>query len=328
MMGGVCIACLVFFGFWARGRFFVFNSLSQRFLTILFALASVSLIAISLGIIGLLLYQSVHFFQKVSIFDFLLGLKWDPSSHIESGQEVSQGFGVLPLLTGTFLITFIGLLTAIPSSLAIAIYLSFFGSKKKRQVLKSVMEVLAGVPSIVYGFFALYLISPLMHTLFSKIGWVITSESALTAGLVLGLMVVPYMASLADDALRAIPQALKDQALALGSTPIEMILHVCFPAAFPGLLGAIVLGFSRAVGETMLVVMAAGLTANLSFNPLHSVTTMTVQIVSLMTGDQEFESAKTVSAFALGLLLFLLTLLLNSVTIRVTRWHQGKYGTQ
>lgn len=307
--------------------FVVLSQPCQKVMNSVLVLSTTILVLTAVGVTGLLIYQSGAFFKQVPLLDFLSGAVWDPPSTLIKELKELGGFGILPLLSGTLLITFLAMGVGVPLSFSIAVYLAFFATPLKHGTLKSVVEILAGVPSIVYGFFALYLVSPLFHTLFQACGIVITSESALTAGIVLGLMVVPFMASVGDDAFRAVPKALKEQAMALGSTPAEIILRVLVPAALPGLLGAFLMGFSRAIGETMLVVMAAGLTANLTFNPLESVTTITVQIVSLMTGDQEFESAKTLSAFALGLVLFILTLILNALTIMVARWHGKKYGT-
>lgn len=311
-----------------KNRFFIVLSRPvQRGMGVVLVLCCMILVVIALSIVGLLGYETGSFLKHVSPWQFLGGLTWDPPSFVEKPTDLMHAFGIIPLVVGTLLITCLAMGVGIPLGLSLAIYLACFSKPLMRTSLKSIIEILAGVPSIVYGFFALYVISPLFHTLFDLLTITITSESALTAGVVLGVMVVPYMASLADDALRAVPSALTDQALALGSTLTEMILKVQIPAALPGLLGAVLMGFSRAIGETMLVVMAAGLTAHLTFNPLNSVTTITVQIVSLMTGDQEFESAKTLSAFALGFVLFFITLILNTLILRISHGHRKKYGT-
>jgi phosphate transport system permease protein len=224
------------------------------------------------------------------------------------------------------LITTIGAILAVPVGLLIAIYTAFHASSKTRLILKPLIELLAGIPSIVYGFFALVTVAPLIHLLGNKMGLDISTESALAVGLVMGIMMLPYVASLSDDALRAVPLTLKENSYAMGATEAETIKRVMLPAAFPGLVTAFLLAVSRAIGETMLVVMAAGLTARLSVNPLDSVTTITVQIVSLLTGDQEFDSSKTLSAFALGFTLFMLTFLINFIAIYFSKRYRRKYG--
>jgi phosphate transport system permease protein len=229
------------------------------------------------------------------------------------------------VFAGTLLITFIAMLVAAPVGLLSAIYLSEYASPRVRAWVKPIMEVLAGIPTVVYGFFAALVVAPFIRELGTSLGFETASESALAAGLVMGIMIIPYVSSLSDDVINAVPQSLRDGSYGLGATRSETIRNVVIPAALPGIVGALLLGVSRAIGETMIVVMAAGLTARLTVNPLDNVTTVTVQIVTLLTGDQEFDSAKTLSAFALGLLLFVVTLALNIVALRVVQKYREKY---
>ncbi len=284
-------------------------------------------VAVTIAIFMLLMFESINFFKWVPISEFLLGTHWSPSSSLglPSG-TVSGHYGVLPLLCGTLLITAIAMIIAVPLGLLIAIYTAEYASSSRRRVIKPIIEILAGVPTIIYGFFALIAVAPLLHKIGQVMGLPIAAESALGAGLVMGLMIIPFVSSLSDEALTSIPKTMRENSWALGATSAETILKVVMPAAIPGIASAILLAFSRAIGETMLVVMAAGLTAHLTLNPLDSVTTITVQIVSLLTGDQEFNSPKTLSAFALSLLLFLCTLILNIIAVRIMRWHREKYA--
>jgi len=298
------------------------------------AMASVTGIAVitTFGIFLTLIFESVRFFQEVPIGDFLFGTIWSPQTAIRADQIASEGaFGVLPLITGTLLVTFIAMLVAAPVGLMAAIYLEYYAHRAARDALKLILELLAGVPTVVYGFFALLIVGPLVAksamataALFgAEID--ISTQNALAAGLVMGVMIIPFISSLSDDVMSAIPPTLKEGGLALGATKSETILTVLLPAAGPGLVGAFLLAISRAIGETMIVVMAASRSANLTFNPLERVTTFTVQIVSLLTGDQEFDSAKTLSAFALGLLLFLITLALNVVALLTVKQFRMRY---
>jgi phosphate transport system permease protein len=287
-----------------------------------------SLIAIltTVGIVLSVLFESFRFFQKIPFTEFLFGLEWSPQTALRADQVGASGaFGAVPLFAGTLLISVIALLVAVPIGLMSAIYLSDYAGPRLRAYAKPVLEVLAGVPTVVYGFFAALTLAPLIRTLGETLGLTVSSESALAAGLVMGIMIIPFVSSLSDDVINAVPQSLRDAAYALGATRSETIRQVILPAALPGIMGGILLAASRAIGETMIVVMAAGLAANLTANPLDSVTTVTVQIVTLLVGDQEFDSAKTLAAFALGLLLFVVTLGLNIVALHIVRKYREQY---
>jgi phosphate transport system permease protein len=223
------------------------------------------------------------------------------------------------------MITLIAMLVAVPIGLMSAIYLSEYAPKKFRAFAKPMLEVLAGVPTVVYGFFAALVVAPMLHDGGSLIGLSVSSESALAAGLVMGIMIIPFVSSLSDDVINAVPQAMRDGAYGLGSTQSETVRQIILPAALPGIVGGVLLAVSRAIGETMIVVMAAGLSANLTANPLEAVTTVTVQIVTLLVGDQEFDSAKTLAAFALGLTLFVVTLFLNVLALHIVRKYREQY---
>ena len=281
-----------------------------------FALVASSTVAVlvTVGIVFSLVVESIRFFAEVNFFDFLFGLNWNPQTAMRSDQVAAAGaFGAVPLLVGTLLISFIALSVAAPLGIFSAIYLAEYAGEKRRAVIKPALEVLAGIPTVVYGFFAAIVIAPALRGFGAYIGLDIASESALAAGLVMGVMIIPLISSISDDVITAVPSALREGSLGLGATKSETIRKVVLPAALPGIAGGIMLAASRAVGETMIVVMAAGLAANLTFNPLEAVTTVTVQIVMLLTGDQEFDSAKTLSAFALGLALFVITLIFNLI---------------
>jgi phosphate transport system permease protein len=223
------------------------------------------------------------------------------------------------------LISFIAMLVAVPIGLMSAIYLSEYASPKVRTWAKPIMEILAGIPTVVYGFFAALTVAPFIRDFGAGLGVEVASESALAAGLVMGIMIIPFVSSLSDDVINAVPQAMRDGAYALGATQSETVRRVIFPAALPGIVGGVLLAVSRAIGETMIVVMAAGLAANLTVNPLQAVTTVTVQIVTLLTGDQEFDSPKTLAAFALGLMLFVVTLILNVIALYIVRKYREQY---
>lgn len=281
---------------------------------------------VTLGIIYSLLSETFLFFEQYPMMDFFFGTQWSPQTALRADQVGSSGkFGILPILTGTILITVIALCVALPIGLGAAIYLSEFSKPSTRYRLKPLLEILAGIPTVVYGFFAAITVAPFIKLIGTSYGFVVSSESALAAGLVMGVMVIPYISSLTDDVLHAVPQSLRDGAYALGSTQTETILRIVLPAAFPGIVSSFILGFSRAIGETMIVLMAAGLAGNLTFNPLNSVTTFTVQIGTLLTGDQEFDSVKTLSAFALGATLFIITLILNIFAVRMIHAYRKKY---
>lgn len=280
----------------------------------------------TIGIIFSVLFESLQFFSSVPPWEFLFGTEWSPQIAMRTDQVGGSGaFGAVPLFAGTLLITAIAMLLSIPTGLMIAIYLSQYASERLRSIAKPMLEILAGVPTVVYGFFAALTVAPLIRDFGGWMGLSVASESALAAGLVMGVMIIPFISSLSDDAISAVPKTLKEGSLGLGATPSETIKKVLLPAAIPGIVGAILLALSRAIGETMIVVMAAGMAANLTANPLESVTTVTVQIVTLLTGDQEFDSPKTLAAFALGLMLFVTTLALNVIALKVVRKYREQY---
>ncbi len=280
----------------------------------------------TLGIVLSLLFESLRFFGRVSFTEFLFGLQWSPQTAIRADQVGSSGaFGAVPLFTGTLLISAIALLVAVPLGLMSAIYLSDYAEKRVRAVVKPLLEVLAGIPTVVYGFFAILTVAPVVRDFGTAIGLSVSANSALAAGLVMGIMIVPFVSSLSDDVINAVPQSLRDGSAAMGATRSETIRQVILPAALPGIVGAVLLAASRAIGETMIVVMAAGLAANLTANPFAAVTTVTVQIATLLVGDQEFDSPKTLSVFALGLVLFVVTLCLNVIALRIVQKYREKY---
>lgn len=298
----------------------------ERVVTWLLILCSLIAILTTLGIVLSLLFESLRFFARVSPVEFLFGTHWSPQIALRADQAGSSGgFGAIPLFTGTLLIAVIAMAVAAPVGLLSAIYLSEYAPRNVRNVIKPVLEILAGIPTVVYGFFAILTVAPFIRDFGDDIGLSISSNSALAAGLVMGIMIVPFVSSLSDDVINAVPQSLRDGSYGLGATRSETIRQVILPAALPGIVGAFLLAVSRAIGETMIVVMAAGLQANLTFNPLDAVTTVTVQIASLLVGDQEFDSPKTLSVFALGLVLFTVTLILNVVAMRVVQKYREKY---
>ncbi|MCB9945531.1 MAG: phosphate ABC transporter permease subunit PstC [Geminicoccaceae bacterium] len=291
----------------------------------LLAAAGISILTTA-GIVFSVLFESVRFFDKVPVTDFLFGLSWSPQTALRADQVGSSGsFGAVPLFAGTLLITAIAMAVAGPIGMLSAMYLSEYASPTFRGFAKPALEILAGVPTVVYGFFAALTVAPFIRGLGESLGLSVSSESALAAGLVMGIMIIPFVSSLADDAISAVPRALRDASLGLGATRAETIVQVIMPAALPGIIAGFLLAISRAIGETMIVVMAAGLAANLTGNPLQAVTTVTVQMVTLLVGDQEFDSAKTLAAFALGLVLFLSTLLLNIIALRVMHTYREQY---
>jgi phosphate transport system permease protein len=301
------------------------NGVEQVIKYVLIACSTIAIFT-TVGIVLSVLFESIRFFQKVPVAEFLFGLKWSPQTAIRSDQVGSSGaFGAVPVFVGTMLISGIAMCVAVPIGLMSAIYLSEYANKKFRAVAKPLIEILAGIPTVVYGFFAALTIAPFIRGTGDLLGLDVSSESALAAGLVMGIMIIPFVSSLSDDFINAVPQALRDGAYSLGATQSETIRQVILPAALPGIVGGVLLAVSRAIGETMIVVMAAGLAANLTLNPLETVTTVTVQIVTLLVGDQEFDSAKTLAAFALGLLLFLVTLLLNVIALHVVRKYREQY---
>lgn len=295
---------------------------------LLWALAACSTIAIftTIGIVLSVLYEAIRFFKAIPVTEFLFGLEWSPQMAIRADQVGSSGaFGAIPVFAGTLLISGIAMAVAVPIGLMAAIYMSEYAGKRFRAVAKPLMEILAGIPTVVYGFFAALVVAPMIRKFGITLGLDVSSESALAAGLVMGIMIIPFVSSLSDDMINAVPQALRDGAYGLGATQSETIKQVVLPAALPGIVGGVLLAVSRAIGETMIVVMAAGLTANMTMNPFKTVTTVTVQIVTLLVGDQEFDSPKTLAAFALGLLLFVITLGLNIIALQVVRKYREQY---
>ena len=298
----------------------------ERVALLLLMAASTIAILTTVGIVLSLLFEALAFFTKVSPVDFLFGLEWSPQTAIRADQVGASGaFGAIPVFTGTLLITVIAMIVAVPVGLFAAIYLSEYASRRVRATVKPVLEVLAGIPTVVYGFFAALTVAPMIRDAGAAVGLSVASESALAAGLIMGIMIIPFVSSLSDDIINAVPQALRDGSYGLGATRSETIRQVVLPAALPGIVGAVLLAVSRAVGETMIVVMAAGLSAKLTVNPFDAVTTVTVQIVTNLTGDPEFDSPKTLSAFALGLVLFLVTLCLNVLALKVVQKYREKY---
>jgi phosphate transport system permease protein len=314
---------------WALGRIRkqhrARNAVEMSVMAFLIACSTIAIFT-TVGIVLSVLFESIRFFQQISPMDFIFGLEWSPQTAIRADQVGSTGsFGAIPLFAGTMLISFIAMVVAAPIGLMSAIYLGEYASSKVRAVAKPLLEILAGIPTVVYGFFAALTVAPFFRDSGALIGLDVSSESALAAGLVMGIMIIPFVSSLSDDVITAVPQALRDGSLALGATHSETIRKVVLPAALPGIVGGLLLAVSRAIGETMIVVMAAGLSANLTANPLDAVTTVTVQIVTLLVGDQEFDSAKTLAAFALGLMLFVTTLVLNVIALHVVRKYREQY---
>jgi phosphate transport system permease protein len=298
----------------------------ERLFEAVLALSSSVAILTTIGIVLSVLFEALRFFHAVPFFDFLFGLAWSPQTALRADQVGASGsFGAVPLFTGTALISAIALTVGAPLGLLSAIYLAEYASYRQRAVAKPILEILAGIPTVVYGFFAALVVAPLLRDLGTRVGLSVASESALAAGAVMGIMLIPFVSSLSDDVIAAVPQSLRDGSYAVGATHSETILKVVLPAALPGIVGALLLAVSRAIGETMIVVMAAGMSANLTANPFKAVTTVTVQIVSLLVGDQEFDSPKTLAAFALGLVLFTATLTLNVIALQVVRRYREQY---
>lgn len=309
---------------------YIYAALKTRFraqiyfestLKLIFNTAALISIFLTIAILLTILFEAFHFFNLIPIEQFLFGLKWSPQSADHNNQPV---FGMIPVLTGTLLITFIAMLVAIPLGLLSAIYLTEYTTQSTRNIIKPILELLAGIPTIVYGYFAALTMGPFIRDIGEILGLNVSTESALAAGIVMGIMIIPFILSFSDEAIFAVPQNLRDAALALGFTKAEMIIKVILPAASPGIISAILLAVSRAIGETMIVTMAAGISAKLTLNPLDSVSSFTAQIVTLLVGDQEFNSPKTLAAFALALTLFTLTLFLNILAIIAIK-RQKKY---
>jgi phosphate transport system permease protein len=301
------------------------NHVEKIFNGILVACSTVAIFT-TIGILLSVLFEAIRFFDRIPVTEFLFGLKWSPQMAIRADQVGSSGaFGAVPVFAGTLMISAIAMAVAVPIGLMSAIYMSEYANRRFRAAAKPLMEILAGIPTVVYGFFAALTVAPFIRDTGTWIGLDVSSESALAAGLVMGIMIIPFVSSLSDDVINAVPQALRDGAYGLGATQSETIKQVVLPAALPGIVGGVLLAVSRAIGETMIVVMAAGLAANLTANPLKTVTTVTVQIVTLLVGDQEFDSPKTLAAFALGLVLFAVTLMLNIIALQVVRKYREQY---
>lgn len=304
----------------------------ERFVRIvLMACAGVAVLT-TIGIVASVLTETIRFFfdpnikGRPGVLEFLFGTDWNPQQAMRADQgDIQSAYGFLPLLAGTLLITLIAICVAGPLGLLSAIYLAEYASPRTRKIAKPVLEILAGIPTVVLGFFAALTVAPFVRDFGRALGLDVASESALAAGLVMGMMIIPFISSLSDDVMTAVPQSLRDGAYALGATKSEAIKQVVLPAALPGIVSAFMLAISRAIGETMIVVMAAGLAANLTFNPLEAVTTITVQIKTILVGDQEFDSAKTLAAFALGFVLFFVTLVLNIIALRIVRKYREQY---
>jgi phosphate transport system permease protein len=306
-------------------RFRARNSV-ELIMNVLMVACSLAAILTTVGIALSLIFEAIQFFQLVPVYEFLFGLRWEPQIAIRADQVAGAGaFGAVPVFTGTLLISAIAMAVAIPIGLFTAIYLVEYSGERFRSIVKPILEILAGVPTVVYGFFAVLTVAPAVRQAGGLVGLAISPNSALAAGVVMGVMIIPFISSLSDDALRAVPRAMRDGSLAMGATRGETMMQVLLPAALPGIMGGILLALSRAIGETMIVVMAAGLIATLTINPVDSVTTVTVQIVTLLIGDTEFDSPKTLAAFALGLVLFLVTLTLNIVALYIVRKYREQY---
>ena len=289
-------------------------------------LSALLAILTTFGIVLSLVFETFKFLSVYSPIDFLFGTAWSPQVAIRADQVGQSGsFGAVPLFLGTYMIMFIAMVVAVPIGLGSAIYLSEYASNKSREIIKPFLELLAGIPTVVYGFFALLFVAPLIRDLGQKLGLETSAQSALAAGLVMGIMIIPFISSLSDDVINSVPQALRDGSYAMGATKSETISKVILPAALPGVIGSILLAVSRALGETMIVTMAAGQNANMTLNPLDMMTTVTVQIVTLLTGDQEYDSPKTHAAFALGFVLFFVTLILNVIALRIVQKYREKY---
>ncbi|MDP3315709.1 MAG: phosphate ABC transporter permease subunit PstC [Devosia sp.] len=324
------VAVLMLGGFlWVRSqiavRFRARNAVERVLSGVMVACAGLAIL-ITLAIFFSLLYEAIRFFSVVPPLEFFFGLRWEPQIAIRADQVAGAGaFGAIPVFVGTFLVAAVAMAVATPIGLFTAIYLVEYSSDRFRSVIKPTLEILAGVPTVVYGFFAVLTVAPAIREAGGLIGIVMSPNSALAAGLVMGIMLIPIIASLSDDALRAVPRTMRDGSLAMGATPGETVMKVLVPAAIPGIMGGVLLSTSIAIGETMIVAMAAGLIASLTINPLDSVTTVTVQIITLLTGDTEFDSPKTLAAFGLGLVLFLMTLILNVIALTIVKRFREQY---
>ena len=292
----------------------------------LLGLSSLIAVLTTVGIVISLLSETINFAMMHSIVDFLFGTVWNPQFTSGEVEGYGSDLGILPLLWGTLYISFIALAFSVPIGLYSAIYLSEYASDRFRSIAKPVLELLAGIPTIVYGLFALLTVGPLLRDSFTQpLGLGSNSDSVLAAGLVMGIMLIPFVSSLSDDIINAVPQTLRDGSYGLGATQSETVKNVIIPAALPGIIGAVLLAASRAIGETMIVVLGAGAAAKLSLNPLEGMATITAKIVNQLTGDTEFESPETLVAFALGLSLFVITLCLNVLALYIVRKYREEY---
>ncbi len=311
VIGAVLVSRRLQPGFNARRRV-------EKFMKLLLLLCSIIAVITTVGIVMSVLFESLRFFNSVPVSEFLFTTTWAP-------QATPGSYGSIPLFTGTLLISSIAMLVAAPIGLMSAIYLSEYANPRVRSIAKPLLEVLAGVPTVVYGFFAALTVAPILRNMGTTIGLSVSAESALAAGLTMGVMLIPFISSLSDDVINAVPQSLREGSYGLGATRSETIARVIIPAALPGIISSLLLAVSRALGETMIVVMAAGFAAKLTANPFEAVTTVTVQITTLLVGDQEFDSPKTLAAFALGLTLFFATLTLNVIALKIVRKYREKY---
>lgn len=315
---------LIFAFFRVRPRLRARNLVENTILVLLILASSVAILT-TIGIILSLLFQALQFFSMVSPLSFYFGTVWDPRFAAAGSTESGQ-FGFLPLFWGTLYISFFALLVAVPVGLFSAIYMAEYASQKVRAVSKPLLEILAGIPTIVYGFFALTTVGPFIRDYIAvPLGLGTSGNNVLTAGIVMGVMIIPYVSSLSDDIITAVPRAMRDGSLALGATRSETVKQVILPAALPGVVGAVLLAASRAIGETMIVVLAAGVAANATLNPFSEMTTITVKIVNQLTGDLEFTSPQTLVAFALGITLFVITLGLNVLALTIVRKYREQY---
>ena len=326
----VFVTCLA-----ALGAFFAYRTIAPRYrarhsveraVTWFMMFASLVAIVTTVGIVSSLVYEASLFFAKVPFYEFLFGTRWEPQIAMRADQVAGQGaFGMIPVLYGTMVISILAMAVAVPVGILSAIYLTEYANPTVRAIVKPLLEILAGIPTVVYGFFAVLTVAPLIRLLGIQLGLDAAPNSALAAGMVMGIMLIPFVSSISDDALAAVPRAMREGSYALGATKSETITKVLLLAALPGIVGGILLALSRAIGETMIVVMAAGLIATMTINPFDSVTTVTVQIVTLLIGDSEFDNPKTLAAFALGLVLFVITLGLNLIALHTVRKYREKY---
>ncbi|MBB3033017.1 phosphate transport system permease protein [Erythrobacter lutimaris] len=324
------LAMAAILGLWAFSRLkpeFTARVKVERAVMIVLLLASLVAILTTFGILASLVFETIRFFGMVSPIDFLFGLSWNPDPMANPDAPQGDRYGAIPLFWGTIFIgAIIAMIVAIPLGMMSAIYLTQYASPRWRKIIKPALEILAGVPTVVYGYFAALTVAPRIRDAAQAIGIDnASSESALAAGLVMGVMIIPFVSSMADDSIAAVPGSMRDGSLAMGATQSETIKRVLIPAALPGIVGGVMLAISRAIGETMIVVMAASTAANLTGNPLEAMTTVTVQIVALLTGEGSFDHPATLSAFALGFVLFMVTLLLNFIALRVVKRFREAY---